>query len=99
MYNSYSNYLGAQRCCNYRGLGTQGPPGVPGKRGPIGPQGPQGPTGPQGGQGNALILNNGTNLTSSSRSIQNTRASTTQFLNISFTETGPTDPYIFTCDP
>lgn len=46
-YGSYSQYLGAQRCCN---LKTQGPPGPRGPTGPaaVGEIGYTGPTGPTG---------------------------------------------------
>ena len=52
--SSYSRYLGAKRCCNNVGPGSQGPQGSQGPGGPIGPlgyQGPTGNTGPQGSQG------------------------------------------------
>ena len=63
--NSYSNYLGARRCCDLRGpgplgpIGTQGVPGPRGIQGFVGYTGPTGPTGrsclgsvgPQGPQG------------------------------------------------
>lgn len=47
-YGTYSQYLGAQRCCN---LKTQGPPGPQGPTGPaaIGPPGYTGPTGQSSG--------------------------------------------------
>ena len=46
---SYSDYLGAGRCCNK----NNGPPvpGPPGERGPIGPVGFTGPTGANGSAG------------------------------------------------
>jgi hypothetical protein len=47
-YNSYTNYLGAQRCCNNNSAGAQGEQGAQGQGGPIGPKGM---TGPQGSQG------------------------------------------------
>lgn len=53
-YNSYTNYLGAQRCCNNNSAGAQGSQGAQGAGGPIGPKGSQGvtgSTGPQGAQG------------------------------------------------
>ena len=50
-YNSYTNYLGAQRCCNNNSAGAQGSQGAQGAGGPIGPKGSQGVTGPQGSQG------------------------------------------------
>ena len=50
-YNSYTNYLGAQRCCNNNSAGAQGSQGAQGAGGPIGPKGSQGATGPQGSQG------------------------------------------------
>ena len=63
-YRNYSQYLGAQRCCDSRGAGPVGPQGPtgPGAVGPIGNTGPSGssvtgptgrgcmgPTGPSGG--------------------------------------------------
>lgn len=51
---SYSDYLGARRCCDLRGVGPTGPTGiagpigaqgVPGIPGTIGSMGPTGPTG------------------------------------------------------
>jgi hypothetical protein len=50
-YTSYSNYLGAQRCCNTSRSGTNGAPGATGAAGPIGPAGVQGATGPTGPTG------------------------------------------------
>ena len=50
--NTYSNYLGAKRCCDLRGLGPQGPTGPTGGQGPIGPYGQTGPTGPGGAASN-----------------------------------------------
>jgi hypothetical protein len=51
-YGAYSQYLGAQRCCDLRGQGPQGPVGPtgPASIGPIGNTGPAsiGPTGPTG---------------------------------------------------
>ena len=51
-YGAYSQYLGAQRCCDLRGQGPQGPVGPTGPAaiGPIGNTGPAaiGPTGPTG---------------------------------------------------
>lgn len=49
-YGTYSQYLGAQRCCDLRGQGPQGPAGPPGpsaigERGYTGPTGQIGPTG------------------------------------------------------
>jgi hypothetical protein len=41
---SYSDYLGANRCCATTRLPTQGPPGPPGTPGPIGPRGFTGPS-------------------------------------------------------
>ena len=46
---SYNRYLGAQRCCDLKGLGPIGPTGPTGAKGPIGPYGYTGPTGPSGG--------------------------------------------------
>ena len=56
MSNSYSTYLGANRCCNLKGGGMLGPQGPLGRRGPIGPAGPSGPTGPNGTQVSALFM-------------------------------------------
>lgn len=50
-YNNYTNYLGAQRCCNIPVKGLPGPQGVPGVRGAQGSQGDQGEPGSQGSQG------------------------------------------------
>lgn len=50
--SSYSNYLGAQRCCNTNSAGPQGSQGSMGVAGPIGfrgATGAQGSTGPSGG--------------------------------------------------
>jgi hypothetical protein len=51
-YGAYSQYLGAQRCCDLRGQGPVGPAGPTGPAaiGPIGNTGPAsiGPTGPTG---------------------------------------------------
>ena len=49
-YSSYTNYLGAQKCCN-NSNGPQGPQGDQGAGGPIGPRGFQGYTGPTGPTG------------------------------------------------
>jgi hypothetical protein len=46
-YNNYTQYLGAQRCCDVR---VQGPQGAQGPQG-LGAIGPSGVTGPQGAQG------------------------------------------------
>jgi hypothetical protein len=43
-YRSYSDYLGAQRCCDSRGPGPVGPAGPTGP-GSVGPRGYTGPTG------------------------------------------------------
>ena len=48
---SYSEYLGARRCCELRGLGPTGNVGSTGAQGPIGPAGTNGVTGPTGPQG------------------------------------------------
>lgn len=48
---NYSEYLGARRCCDLRGLGPVGPQGEIGPAGPIGPAGYEGATGPTGPQG------------------------------------------------
>ena len=48
---NYQQYLGAQRCCDLRGVGPQGPQGPQGEPGPQGPKGfsgEKGPTGPTG---------------------------------------------------
>jgi hypothetical protein len=37
--SSYSNYLGARRCCNVSVVGATGPAGPEGPQGPIGPSG------------------------------------------------------------
>jgi hypothetical protein len=51
--NSYSNYLGAKKCCSNNLVlsGARGPQGEMGRQGPIGPMGYTGPTGPQGERG------------------------------------------------
>ena len=51
--NSYSNYLGAKKCCSNNLVlsGARGPQGEMGPPGPIGPMGYTGPTGPQGERG------------------------------------------------
>jgi hypothetical protein len=49
--SSYTQYLGAQRCCQLNGLGPQGIQGVQGPRGAIGPQGNTGNTGSTGSTG------------------------------------------------
>ena len=49
-YNSYTNYLGAQRCCN-NSAGAQGAQGAQGAGGQLGPRGFQGYTGPTGATG------------------------------------------------
>jgi hypothetical protein len=46
--SSYSNYLGARRCCNVSIPGPQGAQGYQGVQGPIGPSGVQGATGAAG---------------------------------------------------
>ena len=48
---NYQQYLGAQRCCDLRGVGPQGPQGPQGEPGPQGPKGfsgEKGATGPTG---------------------------------------------------
>ena len=58
-YSSYANYLGANRCCELRGVGPVGPAGAQGAQGAIGlgiqgaqgDQGSTGSTGPIGYQG------------------------------------------------
>jgi len=49
-YPTYSQYLGAQRCCNLNGQGPVGPAGPQGPAavGPVGPAGSVGATGPTG---------------------------------------------------
>jgi hypothetical protein len=54
---SYSDYLGANRCCATTRLPTQGPPGQPGTPGPIGPRGFTGPVGPPGPAGPSGPIN------------------------------------------
>lgn len=54
--SSYTQYLGAQRCCNLKVQGPIGPPGPQGpagvgERGYTGPDGPTGPTGKMGCRG------------------------------------------------
>lgn len=49
-YSNYGQYLGAQRCCDFRGQGPIGPTGPTGQ-GPIGPVGSSGPTGYTGATG------------------------------------------------
>ena len=47
-YNSYTEYLGARRCCDLKS-GIPGPRGLPGYTGPTGYTGPAGdPGGPTG---------------------------------------------------
>ena len=50
-YGNYSQYLGAQRCCNLKTQGFPGPEGPPGPAsiGPVGSTGATGVTGPTGG--------------------------------------------------
>lgn len=68
-YGNYSQYLGAQRCCDIRVQGPQGPIGLPGPAsigpmgytGSVGATGPtgkgcRGPTGPQGEGGKPFII-------------------------------------------
>jgi hypothetical protein len=47
-FNSYSQYLGSQKCCDIRGTGPQGLQGPRGPQGAIGPIGLQGATGAPG---------------------------------------------------
>ena len=49
-YSNYGQYLGAQRCCDFRGQGPSGPTGPTGQ-GPIGPMGFTGTTGATGATG------------------------------------------------
>ena len=46
-YANYGQYLGAQRCCDFRGQGPTGPSAI-GQRGFTGPKGDTGHTGPTG---------------------------------------------------
>jgi len=52
---NYSEYLGARRCCDLRGLGPVGPQGEIGPAGPIGSAGYEGATGPTGPQGSTGV--------------------------------------------
>ena len=49
--SSYTNYLGARRCCENKLVGPQGPKGDQGNGGPIGPAGVTGSTGYTGARG------------------------------------------------
>lgn len=49
--SSYTNYLGARRCCENKLIGPQGPKGDQGNSGPIGPAGVTGSTGYTGARG------------------------------------------------
>jgi len=49
--SSYTNYLGARRCCENKLVGPQGPKGDQGNSGPIGPAGVTGTTGYTGARG------------------------------------------------
>jgi|MesohylFT_1024984.scaffolds.fasta_scaffold05084_2 hypothetical protein len=53
--NSYSNYLGARRCCDFPGAGPLGPIGIQGAPGPRGIQGFVGYTGPTGPTGRSCL--------------------------------------------
>lgn len=67
--STYTQYLGNKKCCDLRGLGSQGPTGATGPGGPIGPygrtgptgatgaEGPTGPTGPTGAEGSNFYTN------------------------------------------
>jgi len=57
--NSYSNYLGARRCCDLRGAGPQGPIGHQGAPGPRGPEGFTGYTGSTGPTGRSCLGSTG----------------------------------------
>jgi hypothetical protein len=50
-YVNYTQYLGAQRCCNFNKQGPVGPVGQQGAQGPIGPAGVTGSLGPTGPTG------------------------------------------------
>jgi hypothetical protein len=50
-YPTYSQYLGSQKCCDFRGQGPPGPQGPPGQSA-IGQRGERGPTGDTGMTGN-----------------------------------------------
>ena len=50
-YVNYTQYLGAQRCCNINKQGPIGPIGYTGAQGPIGPAGVTGSLGPTGPTG------------------------------------------------
>ena len=53
--NSYSNYLGARRCCDFPGAGPLGPMGIQGVPGPRGVQGFVGYTGSTGPTGRSCL--------------------------------------------
>jgi hypothetical protein len=53
--NSYSNYLGARRCCDFPAIGPQGLIGQQGAPGPRGVAGFTGYTGPQGPTGRSCL--------------------------------------------
>ena len=57
--NSYSNYLGARRCCDLRGAGPPGPIGHQGTPGPRGPEGFTGYTGSTGPTGRSCLGSTG----------------------------------------
>lgn len=57
--NSYSNYLGARRCCDLRGAGPPGPIGLQGAPGPRGPEGFTGYTGSTGPTGRSCLGSTG----------------------------------------
>ena len=57
--NSYSNYLGARRCCDLRGAGPPGPIGHQGAPGPRGPEGFTGYTGSTGPTGRSCLGSTG----------------------------------------
>ena len=95
MSNSYSTYLGANRCCNLKGGGMLGPQGPLGRRGPIGPAGPSGPTGPTGEQ-SLLLYPQGTEVTKSFESSRTTRALAPSFTDLLFTPTIGNTSYEYT---
>lgn len=75
-YGNYSQYLGAQRCCNIKTQGTQGPAGPTGPAA-VGPMGSTGPTGYTGDIGPSSINTNVVSLTLSSNTITLTPTPTT----------------------
>uniref|UniRef100_A0A6C0K241 Uncharacterized protein n=1 Tax=viral metagenome TaxID=1070528 RepID=A0A6C0K241_9ZZZZ len=57
--NSYSNYLGARRCCDFPAIGPQGPIGHQGEPGPRGDSGFTGYTGATGPTGRSCLGSTG----------------------------------------